>query len=158
MQKNFFAADAVFVSEQTNQYEVLKESYDRLRELDYVKGDFLSQVVKRENEYPTGIDTSNLDKNLPNIALPHTEGRFVNTTLIVPIKLANNVVFHNMVRPQEELSVNFLFMLLDASPDGQAKLQAKVVGFLAHTQARQLATFFNLTEPEAIYEFLKQRF
>lgn len=158
MKKELFAADAVFVCDENNQYETIKKVYEQLRDLDYVKGDFLSNIIKRENDFPTGIDTSNLDKDLPNIALPHTEGKFVNTTLIVPVKLARSITFHNMVRPSEKLPVSFLFMLLDDSSDGQARLQAKVVDFLAHTQGRQLSTLFNLNSPEAIYEFLKQRF
>ena len=85
-----------------------------------------------------GLDTSTLGKNIPNIAIPHTEGEFVNTKLIVPVSLTTPVVFHNMINPEQPLEVKFLFMLLDNDPDGQAELLASVMDFLADTPANEL--------------------
>ena len=145
--KKLFAPNAVFVSDQPKQDLVLKEVYDNLLEQVYVKGNF-----------PTGLDTSTLGKNIPNIAIPHTEGEFVNTKLIVPISLTTPVVFHNMINPEQPLEVKFLFMLLDNDPDGQAELLASVMDFLADTPANELREVFNFTDPHAIYAFLKQKF
>lgn len=156
--KKFFAPDAVFVSDQTKQDLVLKEIYDNLLQRGYVKGNFLSHIVEREHNFPTGLDTATLGENIPNIAIPHTEGEFVNTRLIVPVSLKNPVVFHNMIKPDEALEVKFLFMLLDNDPDGQAALLASVMDFLADTPANELREVFNFTDPQAIYAFLEQKF
>lgn len=156
--KNLFASDAVFVTDQTKQDLVLKEVYDNLLERGYVKGNFLSRIVEREHNFPTGLDTSTLGKSIPNIAIPHTEGEFVNTRLIVPVSLENPVVFHNMINPSQALEVKFLFMLLDNDPDGQAELLAAVMNFLADTPANELREVFNFTDPHAIYSFLEQKF
>lgn len=156
--KKVFTPDAVFVVDQPNQDLVLKEVYDKLLERGYVKGNFLAHIVEREHNFPTGLDTTTLGQNIPNIAVPHTEGEFVNTKLIVPVALKNPVVFYNMIKPQETLEVKFLFMLLDNDPDGQAELLAKVMDFLARTPANQLREVFNFTDVEAIYAFLWQRF
>ena len=137
---------------------MLKEIYDNLREQGYVKGNFLSHIVDREHNFPTGLDTSTLGKNIPNIAIPHTEGEFVNTRLIVPVSLVHPVVFHNMINPTQPLEVKFLFMLLDNDPDGQAELLASVMDFLVDTPANELREVFNFTDPHAIYAFLKQKF
>lgn len=156
--KNLFARDAVFVSDQPTQDLVLKEVYDKLLARGYVKGNFLSHIVEREHNFPTGLDTKTLGQNIPNIAVPHTEGEFVNTKLIVPVALANPIVFHNMIKPEEELEVKFLFMLLDNDPDGQAQLLASVMDFLADKPANELREVFNFTDADAIYAFLEEKF
>lgn len=156
--KKFFVPDAVFVVDQFDQDQVLKVIYDKLLELGYVKGDFLSHIIEREHNFPTGLDTDTLGKDIPNIAIPHTEGEFVNTRLIVPVALKNPVIFHNMIKPDETLEVKFLFMLLGNNPDGQASLLANVMRFLANTPANELREVFNFTNSEAIYEFLEQKF
>lgn len=158
MTSAIFARDAVFVSDKSNQDELLKEIYDNLLDLGYVKGDFLAHIVQREHDFPTGLDTSTLGQNLPNIAIPHTEGAFVNKRLIVPVALENPVAFHNMVKPDEGLQVQFLFMLLETNPDGQAKLLSQVMNFLAKTSEKDLRMFLNFKDPDAIYEYLIQNF
>ena len=108
-----FARDAIFISNQDTQDLVLKDTYDELLKNGYVKGNFLGHIIEREHNFPTGLSTKTLGKNLPNVAIPHTEGEFVNKHLIVPVSLKNPVVFNNMIKPQEKLEVKFLFMLLD---------------------------------------------
>ena len=36
---------------------------------------------------------------MPNVAIPHTEGEFVNARLIVPIALKHPIKFQNMIEP-----------------------------------------------------------
>ncbi|RVU71042.1 MULTISPECIES: PTS sugar transporter subunit IIA [Lactobacillus] len=153
-----FARDAVFVTDETEQDDLLKEIYDHLLQQGYVKGNFLAHIIEREHNFPTGLDTSTLGSNLPNIAIPHTEGAFVNTRLIVPVALKTPVIFHNMIKPEQELPVKFLFMLLETNPDGQAKLLSQVMDFLAKTPAKDLQHFLNFDDPDAIYEYLMQNF
>ena len=52
---SIFASDAVFVSHETDQDELLKNIYDHLLESGYVKGDFLSHIINREHNFPTEI-------------------------------------------------------------------------------------------------------
>ena len=156
--KAIFARDAVFVSSESNQDELLKNIYDHLLESGYVKGNFLSHIIQREHNFPTGLSTKTLGTDLPNIAIPHTEGEFVNTRLIVPVALKNPVIFGNMIKPSEKLEVKFLFMLLETNPDGQAQLLSQVMDFLAKTPEEELKNLFSFTDPDAIYEFLTQKF
>lgn len=158
MNQNYFSENAVYVMDELDQDEILKNIYDQLLKNGYVKGDFLEHIIEREHKFPTGLNLSTLGDNLPNIAVPHTEGEFVNISLIVPVALKNPVIFHNMIKPGEELEVSFLFMLLDDHPDGQAQLLSRVMDFLAKTPADQLRNFLNYKNPEAIYQFLKQNF
>lgn len=156
--QEIFAPDAVFVSSETDQDLLLKNIYDHLLEKGYVKGNFLAHIIEREHNYPTGLDTETLGDDLPNIAIPHTEGEFVNKRLIVPVALKKPVIFHNMIKPSEKLAVRFLFMLLETNPDGQAKLLSQVMTFLAKTPVNDLRNFLNFSDPEAIYEYLNQNF
>ena len=96
---SLFAPDAVYTSDKTSKEEVLEEVYGKLLKAGYVKGDFLSHIIEREEHYPTGIDTSPISKELPNVAIPHTEGEFVNARLIVPIALKHPIKFQNMIEP-----------------------------------------------------------
>lgn len=153
-----FARDAIFISNQDTQDLVLKDTYDELLKSGYVKGNFLGHIIEREHNFPTGLSTKTLGKNLPNIAIPHTEGEFVNKRLIVPVSLTNPVIFNNMIKPQEKLEVKFLFMLLDTHLDGQAKLLSLVMDFLAKTSEKELKNLFNFKDPDTIYEFLLQKF
>ena len=153
-----FARDAIFISNQDTQDLVLKDTYDELLKNVYVKGNFLGHIIEREHNFPTGLSTKTLGKNLPNVAIPHTEGEFVNKHLIVPVSLKNPVVFNNMIKPQEKLEVKFLFMLLDTHPDGQAELLSQVMDFLAKTPEKELQNLFSFKDPDTIYEFLLQKF
>lgn len=153
-----FAADAIFISDKTSQKEVLQEVYDKLLASGYVKGDFLKNVLEREANYPTGIDTSPISSELPNVAIPHTEGEFVNTRLIVPVALVHPIKFHNMIDPSQELEVKFLFMILNNDPEGQANILAQIMDFLSSTPVAALNKLFNLTDPRAIYDFLSENF
>ncbi|MDK8252740.1 PTS sugar transporter subunit IIA, partial [Enterococcus faecalis] len=76
-----------------------------------VTPDFLTNLLEREHNYPTGLSLTPIDPALPNIAIPHTESTFVRTTRIIPIKLKQSLSFHNMIIPDETLSVSFLFMI-----------------------------------------------
>lgn len=156
--KSIFAKDAIFVSNESDQDKLLENIYNHLLESGYVKGNFLAHIIEREHHYPTGLNTKTLGKDLPNVAIPHTEGEFVNTRLIVPVALNNPVVFYNMINPPEKLDVKFLFMLLETNPDGQAKLLSQVMNFLANTPEKDLKNFLNFTDPDAIYQYLLQHF
>ncbi|MGQ5710009.1 PTS sugar transporter subunit IIA [Lactobacillus sp. PSON] len=158
LKQNYFNPNAVYVIDGTSQDEVLKKIYDKLLENGYVKGNFLEHIINREHNFPTGLTLNTLGKNLPNIAIPHTEGEFVNTSLIIPVALKTPVVFHNMIKPREKLEAKFLFMLLDNHPDGQAQLLSKVMDFLGETPTDELRHFLNFENPKAIYEFLEQKF
>ena len=147
---SLFAPDAVFTSDKTSKEEVLKEVYGKLLKAGYVKGNFLSHIIEREEHYPTGIDTSPISKELPNVAIPHTEGEFVNARLIVPIALKHPIKFQNMIAPDESLEVN--------DPEGQANVLAQIMGFLSTTPVEDLIRLFNLTSTKEIFDFMSENF
>ncbi len=157
-ENNLFSANAVFVSDASDPTTIFKEVSDKLLALDLVNDGFFNGINQREQQYPTGIDTSPIAKELPNIAVPHTEGEFVNTCLIVPVALKAPVSFKNMIAPDQSLPVKFLFMILNDNPEGQANILAQIMDFLRLTSVSKLQTLFNLTETDKIYQFLSENF
>ena len=157
-ENNLFSANAVFVSDASEPTTIFKEVSDKLLALDLVNDGFFNGINQREQQYPTGIDTSPIAKELPNIAVPHTEGEFVNTCLIVPVALKVPVSFKNMIAPDQSLPVKFLFMILNNNPEGQANILAQIMDFLRLTSVSKLQTLFNLTETDKIYQFLSENF
>lgn len=158
MNANLFAKDAVYISDAVDRDAVFSEVYQHLLKAGYVKGNFLSHVLEREDQYPTGIDTSPISKDLPNVAIPHTEGEFVNARLIVPVGLKHPIKFKNMVNPSQELEVKFWFMILNNDPTGQANVLAQIMGFLSHTPVEKLNMLFNFNSTDEIYNFLVENF
>lgn len=157
-QKSLFQKETVFISKGGNSKEVFQDISEQLQAKGLVKKDFLESLLEREENYPTGIDLSVINNQLPNIAIPHTESEFVNTCRIVPIKLTNSVVFKNMIQPDKELNVSFLFMLLNNSPSEQANMLAEIMDFLNSTDKNKLENFFDLKDERDIYEFLTLNF
>lgn len=155
---SLFAKDAVYISDSVDRDMVFSDVYRNLLKAGYVKGNFLSHVLEREDLYPTGIDTSPISKELPNIAIPHTEGEFVNARLIVPVLLKHPIRFNNMVDPQKTLDVSFLFMILNNDPTGQANVLAQIMDFFAHTSVDKLMELFSLDSTKEIYDFLTENF
>lgn len=156
--KSLFDPEAVFVTDLTDRNEIFKTVSQKLYDLGYVKEDFLGDIIEREDKYPTGISMRPLSRELPDVAVPHTEGDYVSAQLIVPIALRNSATFNNMVNPSEALEVKFLFLILNNDPDMHSTIFAKIMDFLAGTSVDDLNELFNSDSNEEIYDFLENNF
>lgn len=156
--QKIFYRDTVFVLDAGDQNGVFAQVAERLREKGLVKDAFLENIIEREAGYPTGMDMSVIDPELPNFAVPHTEVEFVNTCRIVPIKLVHPVRWHNMIDPSASFDVSFLFMILNDDPDAQVGLLAKIMDFVNGLGVDGAKSFFGLSDPASIYDFLEKNF
>ncbi|MFR0585908.1 PTS sugar transporter subunit IIA [Lactobacillus porci] len=145
-----------FVVQATDRTEMFTKVYQQLFEQGLVANGFLEEVIQREEDYPTGLDSRNLGAGLPNLAFSHTEGCFVKKQRIVPIRLLEPIVFKSMVNPEQELPVGFCFMLLDQKADGQAELLAKTMTFLSQADPADLRQIFAQTDPASLYSALRE--
>lgn len=127
---SLFDSDIVYVSKANSRREVFKEVSDDLFKRGYVKESFLDNLNTREDAYPTGVDMTPVSTDYPNVAIPHTEANFVYKRKIVPVKLENPIQFHNMIDPSQKIEVEFLFMILNNDPEGQANVLAEIMDFL----------------------------
>lgn len=153
-----FLPDSIFLSEQTTKEAVFKDIAEQLLQKGLVKETFLENLIKREESFPTGMDLSVVNESLPNIGIPHTEGEFVNTRCVIPVKLMTPVSFDNMINPSVSLEVSFLFMILNNDPGAQTNILSDIMGFISTTNPEQLAEFFSYTDKEKIYRFLQEKF
>lgn len=153
-----FSKDSVFVSNADSKEAVLAEVTEALLKAGYVKENYLEHVLEREKNYPTGLILSNISETFPNIAVPHTEPEFVNTTKIVPVKLTNPVVFQNMSSPHKDLPVDFVFLILNANKTSQVHLLSDLILFFQKEDKKEIEKFFKLTDADAIYEYLQANF
>ena len=131
--EHLFFKDSIFITQKKSVEEIFKEISTQLVAKKLVKDNFFENLLIREKNFPTGLDLSVIDSSLPNIAIPHTEGEFVNTRRVVPIKLMYPVTFNNMIDPTKQVEVNFLFMILNNDPVGQANVLSEIMGFLSST-------------------------
>lgn len=86
--------------------EALKMLSDKLFNANYVKKTFFENVIKREQNFPTGIKTKTI-----GIAMPHTDSEYVNKSTISIGVLKNPVIFHQMTNENETVEVNIIFLL-----------------------------------------------
>jgi PTS system galactitol-specific IIA component len=104
---NLIKKELVFPKlEVKNKNELFKVLYEELNKNGFVKESFLDGVLEREKKYPTGLQLKSF-----GCALPHTDHEHVIKPAISVAVLKNPVVFRSMENPQNEVSVNMVFML-----------------------------------------------
>ena len=158
VENDLFDSKLVFVEGGEEQDTIFKQVSDRLLAAGAVKPDFYQHLSEREKSYPTGIDMSVVNPEYSNVAIPHTEGEFVNVRKIVPIRLKKPIEFANMIAPDQKLKGSFLFMILNNDPEGQANVLAQIMDFLTTSSAETLAKSFGADDAATIYNILATSF
>ncbi|MDO4670296.1 MAG: PTS sugar transporter subunit IIA [Aerococcus sp.] len=153
-----FYEDTVFISDAKTQAEMFENVSKALFEKDLVTEDFYQNLVEREENYPTGMDMSPVNKKYLNIAIPHTEVEYVKTTRIVPIKFQHPLTFHNMISPKDTVEAGVAFMILNEDPEGQVNILARIMDFFNRLSEEDALTFFAMDDATDIYNFLTEKF
>ncbi len=109
--------------------DVLKEMSIKLEERGYVTDDFLSHVLKREEEYPTGLLAT-----VP-LALCHTEAKFVKKSSLVVSTLKNPVEFHEMGNPDGLVMAQIVFLLALHNPKDQVMWLKRMANLFKNEEA-----------------------
>ncbi len=102
--------------------EVIQKLGDRLRELGYVKDDFVEATLAREASMPTGLPLG----GSVNAAIPHVDIAYVNRPALALATLKRPVVFRNMVEPEQEVPVQLVIMLALEQPKSQIEMLQQV--------------------------------
>ncbi|MDD7305224.1 MAG: PTS sugar transporter subunit IIA [Peptoniphilaceae bacterium] len=151
--KNLIDKNYIFVSNADDKDEVFEEIYKSLYKDDLVTKNFLDMVKEREKNYPTGMDMSVVGGINYNIAIPHTESYAVKTSLVVPIQLRKELTFNNMIEPDQEIKVKFLFLILNDGSDEQTDILARIMDFVTKTE--NINDLFEIYDEDEIYSFIK---
>ncbi|RPA60670.1 PTS sugar transporter subunit IIA [Aerococcus agrisoli] len=145
----------VYISQAETSEQVLIEIGQQLEQKGLVKEAFIDNILERERNYPTGLDLQVVNPKYGNIAVPHTEGEFVNTTQIIPVKLLQPVSFNNMIQPKMSLEVSILFMILNNDPEEQSQILAQIMDFINNLDEDEAIKMFESTTKELFYQIIE---
>ncbi|WP_255307031.1 PTS sugar transporter subunit IIA [Paraliobacillus sp. PM-2] len=153
--EKLYQKDLIFSSNATTQQEVFTEISSMLLEKGIVKESFKDAIIERESNYPTGLDLSPVAEGLPNVAIPHTDTEHCDAKAVVFIKLTNPIPFNNMIAPDNELNVNYLFMIINNEKTNQTNVLSELMAFM--TDVDNIKTLETLETNEDIYNFLTNK-
>ena len=149
---HFFSKDLVYCLEADNQEQLFDQVATLLEEKKVVTDTYRSALIEREKMFPTGLDMEFLGKDLPNVAIPHTDTIHNLTENVVVVRLAKPVTFHNMIAPDKEVEVSLLFFIINNSSSSQTNILAQLMDFF--TGNGHLEALSKLTDPEALYQYI----
>ena len=151
---HFFSKDLVFCLEADNQEQLFDQIATLLEEKKVVTDTYRSALIEREKMFPTGLDMEFLGKDLPNVAIPHTDTIHNLTENVVVVRLAKPVTFHNMIAPDKEVEVSLLFFIINNSSSSQTNILAQLMDFF--TGDGHLEALSKLAEPEALFQYISE--
>ena len=92
--------------EVSNKEEALRILSDSLLEQGFIYDDFYESLMKREENFPTGLESFDA-----GIAIPHTDPKHVKQDSIAVAVLDKPITFQNMVDKNSSIKVKIIFLL-----------------------------------------------
>ena len=115
-----------------NRQEALSFLAKSLYQKGYVQKEYIQAIQDREEEYPTGLPSSE-----PGIAIPHANFEMVKKTTLAIATIEKPVSFHNMENKQEIVPVQIIIMMAIGEPHGQVEMLQKIVGIIQDEPLRK---------------------
>ena len=105
-----------------NDKEILGQMADVMFQEGYVNEGFHNAIIRREENFPTGLPTGEI-----NVAIPHTDPEYVNRPAVCLGILDSTVKFNVMGMENETVLVSVLFMLAIKKKEDQLGLLQKLI-------------------------------
>lgn len=121
-------------------------SHQEMYLLQYVETGYLTKIIAREKEYPTGLVTAGL-----NIAIPHTDPHYIKKPFIAITHLAKPLPFCVMGTTDEIINVDWIFSLGVTQAENQIALLQKLMSVFSKPQ--QVKALRELKSVEKVYDF-----
>ena len=115
---------------------------------------YRSALIEREKSFPTGLDMEFLGKDLPNVAIPHTDIVHNLTENVVVVRLDQPVTFHNMIAPDKEVQVSLLFFIINNTSSSQTNILAQLMDFF--TSNGNLEALSKLDSEDKLYQYITE--
>lgn len=147
-----FDKELIFCLTAESQEELFHQVADLLEERKIVKSSYREALLDREKSFPTGLDMEFLGKDLPNVAIPHTDIEHNLTENVVVAKLDRPVTFHNMIAPAQTVEVSLLFFIINHSSSSQTNILAQLMDFF--TSDGYLAGLAHLNSEEELFQYI----
>ena len=95
-----------------------------------------------------------LGKDLPNVAIPHTDIVHNLTENVVVVRLDKPVTFHNMIAPDKEVQVSLLFFIINNLSSSQTNILAQLMDFF--TSNGNLEALSKLDSEDKLYQYITE--
>lgn len=138
-----------FDQEMTNK-EVLSALCDNLCKQGVVKSTYKDAILKREEEYPTGLKCGAV-----NIAIPHADVEHVNQAAISVAVLKQPVDFYAMDEPDGTVPISMVIMLALTEAHGHLEMLQKVVGLIQNQD--ELRAIVESDDDKAVIKLMKSK-
>lgn len=115
----------------------------------FVKDSFSGAIIRRENQYPTGLPTKPL-----GIAIPHTDIKHVNHSRIAIAKLKQPAFFKLMGDNHTDITVDMVFMLALNDAKAHLSILQKVIQLFSDKDV--LTALKAANAPKEIYNTIVQ--
>ena len=147
--KDYLCDDAVIIGlEAGNSEQVIRKLGGKLRNLGYVKENFIEAALEREANMPTGLPLG----GEYNAAIPHVDIEYVNQSALGLATLKQDVVFYNMVENDVEVPCRLVFMLALDQPKSQIEMLQSVAAVLQDPE--MVKKLVSAETPEDIFSIL----
>lgn len=94
-----------------------------------VKQSYEEHLIDREREYPTGLALGDI-----NVAIPHTDYQYANTTQLLVATLKMPVEWHNMEDSDETIPVSTVVLSVFDKPEHQLEALQQIIGVLQNQE------------------------
>ena len=148
--KEFLNEKAVILgSEATSSEEVILRIWvGKLRDLGYVKDNFVEAALEREANLPTGLPLG----GEYNAAIPHVDIEYVNQSALGLATFKEDIVFYNMVDSTEAVPCRLVIMLALDTPKSQIEMLQSVAAILQNPDT--IRNLVNAKTTEDVYSAL----
>ena len=139
-----FDKNLVFCLQADNQEHLFNQVANLLEERKIVTPSYRTALIEREKSFPTGLDMEFLGKDLPNVAIPHTD---------IEHNLAEKVVVVRLNQaPDKEVEVSLLFFIINNSSSSQTNILAQLMDFF--TKNGNLDNLSKLANEDELYGYI----
>ncbi|KLI74668.1 PTS transporter subunit IIA-like nitrogen-regulatory protein PtsN [Lacticaseibacillus zeae DSM 20178 = KCTC 3804] len=150
MQVEELVSDAdIFIDQEfQDEQEYFEMVATHLLEERKVKTSFLENILQREKDYPTGLNTGEI-----KVAIPHTDYTNANTTQLVVTTFKSPVGFHQMDDPDYVIPVNLAIMILFDNPEKQPQMLKYIMEIVqSQTNLREIINTKNVKSMKQLFE------
>ena len=116
----------------------------------YCKETYVNALIKREGEFPTGLDVNGI-----GVAIPHTDVSHVNMPGIAIAVLENPVTFIQMGTDDETTQVRLVFMLAVKDPNAHLENLQQIIAIIQDTDV--LEKLLEVNEKKEIIEIIREK-
>lgn len=136
--------------EAKNYEDVMRQLGGMLTEQGYAKDSYVDALIKREGEFPTGLDIDGV-----GIAIPHTDVAHVNKAATAIATLKEPVDFIQMGTDDEPVKAELIFMLSVDDPKAHLEQLQQIIAIIQDKEV--LKNILETKEEKRIIEIIKEK-